>query len=190
MSMGQSGLLNPAQVHTGGNSIWHPSKAPQHVVGIADLWVCSDPGIRLVTYSLGSCIGLAIYDPVSRVGGMLHFMLPDSTIDPEKAAERPGMFADTGVPALFKGAYVLGLEKNRVHVMVAGGAQMFDISDSFNIGNRNYTALRGLLLRNKIRIDAEDVGGVVSRTLCLEMDTGKTWVKSGRDEVTLLWKGA
>lgn len=93
------------------------------IVGIADCQISADPESVLVTYALGSCIAVAIYDPAARVAGMLHFMLPESGIDPGKARERPFMFADTGVPLLFRRAYELGADKKRMVVRVAGGAQ-------------------------------------------------------------------
>jgi len=150
----------------------------QHVVGVADSHVSNDPNGRIATYSLGSCIGLAIYDPVAKVGGLLHFMLPESSIDPDKARETPSMFADSGVPHLFKSAYKLGLEKKRTKVVVVGGAQILDESGVFNIGKRNYTALRKIFWKNNVLIDVEEVGGSVSRTLFLEIGTGKIWMKA------------
>ncbi len=78
------------------------------IVSIADMKVTKNPDDTLITYSLGSCIGVAIYDPFVKVGGLLHFMLPDSRIDPQKAQRNPWMFADTGIPSLFKEAYKLG----------------------------------------------------------------------------------
>ena len=80
-------------------------------VGVSDMKVSNDPGAVLVTYSLGSCIGIAIYDSVVRVGGLLHFMLPESKLNLDKAKTTPCMFADTGIPALFKAAYKLGAKK-------------------------------------------------------------------------------
>ncbi len=71
------------------------------VIGVADCLVSDDPEAVLVTYALGSCIAVVIHDPVSRVGGLLHYMLPESTLDQAKAQERPYMFADTGIPLLF-----------------------------------------------------------------------------------------
>ena len=84
------------------------------VVGIADMKVSKDVDATLVTHSLGSCIGLAVYDPVAKVGGLLHYMLPESGLDANKAKERPLMFADTGIPLLFKACYNLGAEKKRM----------------------------------------------------------------------------
>lgn len=96
------------------------------VVGIGDCKVSDDPQAELVTYALGSCVGVMIHDPVTNVGGLLHFMLPESGIDREKGQRSPFKFADTGIPLLFQSAYAKGAEKSRLVVAVAGGAQMMD----------------------------------------------------------------
>ena len=147
------------------------------VVGVADMKVSNEPGVVLVTYSLSSCIGLAIHDPVAQVGGMLHYMLPESSIDGRKAKKNPYMFGDTGIPALFREAYKLGAKKNRLRVIVVGGAQILDQKGLFNIGKRNYTVLRKLFWKNNVMTDFEDVGGNVNRTLRLEIETGQAWLK-------------
>src|ERR1700688_1071691 len=98
------------------------------VVGIADLAASNNPNVILTTYSLGSCLGVAVYDPIVRVGGLLHLMLPDSRIDRGKAATHPAMFADTGMPALIHATGQLRAEKNRMLIYVAGGAQIMDNS--------------------------------------------------------------
>ena len=110
------------------------------IVGIAAMEVCQDLQTGLITYSLGSCIGVTIYDPVAKVGGLLHYMLPESQIDPQKAQKNPFMFADTGIPLLFKEAYRCGAAKSRIVVKVAGGSQILDDTGFFNIGKRNYMA--------------------------------------------------
>jgi chemotaxis protein CheD len=148
------------------------------IVGIADMKVTNDPEVVLITYSLGSCIGVTIYDPLARVGGLLHFMLPDSAIDKEKAKKTPGMFADSGIPLLFREAYRLGAEKRRLQVKLAGGAQILDDSGFFNIGKRNYMALRKIFWMNNVLITSEEVGGDVNRTLSLELATGRVYVKT------------
>ena len=150
----------------------------QYVADIADMAISSDPDSQIVTYSLGSCIGVAIYDPEKKVGGILHFMLPDSSIDPDKAVDKPCMFADTGIPKLFKSAYKLGLEKTKARVVVVGGAQVIDSADTFKIGKRNYAALRKIFWKNNVLIDAEDVGGTASRTLFMDIGTGKIWIRN------------
>jgi chemotaxis protein CheD len=148
------------------------------IVGIADMKVTNDPEVVLITYSLGSCIGVTVYDPLARVGGLLHFMLPDSAIDKEKAKKTPGMFADSGIPLLFREAYRLGAEKRRLQVKLAGGAQILDDSGFFNIGKRNYMALRKIFWMNNVLITSEEVGGDVNRTLSLELATGRVYVKT------------
>ena len=115
------------------------------VVGIADCQLSDDPDSVLVTYALGSCIAVVIYDPVVRVAGMLHLMLPDSTIEGLDAGRRPHMFADTGIPWLFRRAYAMGADKKRLQVRLAGGAQVMDDHGVFDIGKRNYTATRKIL---------------------------------------------
>jgi chemotaxis protein CheD len=158
------------------------------VVGIADMAVSNNANAMLATYSLGSCVGIAIYDPVSRVGGLLHAMLPDSTIDAEKAARKP-MFVDTGIPALFRAAYELHAEKHRVHIYVVGGAQIMDNSGFFNIGKRNYEAVTAIFSRHGLRSVAEEVGGLVNRTMYLNLATGQLSLKiSGQQEEVVLCK--
>ncbi len=147
------------------------------VVGVGDMKVSNEPGVVLVTYSLSSCIGLAIHDPVAQVGGMLHYMLPESSLDGRKAKKNPYMFGDTGIPFLFREAYKLGAKKNRLRVIVVGGAQILDQKGLFNIGKRNYITLRKLFWKNNVMTDFEDVGGNVNRTLKLEIKTGQAWLK-------------
>ncbi|MDD4050915.1 MAG: chemotaxis protein CheD [candidate division Zixibacteria bacterium] len=155
------------------------------VVGISDLQTSGDPQDVFITYSLGSCIGVTAYDPAARIGGMIHYMLPLSQIAPDKAAARPAMFADTGVPALLNTLLSQGAAKNRLVVKAVGGAQLMDQHKLFNIGERNFLILRKILWKNNILIKASDVGGMMSRTLRLELDTGRVTVKSSHGEVEL-----
>lgn len=163
--------------------------AQQVVVGIADLAVSNNQNVILATYSLGSCIGLTIYDPVVRAGGLVHVMLPDSGLDPAKAAGQPAMFMDTGVAALFRAAYGLRADKHRVQICVAGGAQVMDQSGYFSIGKRNYEALMKLLNTHRLSVCAEQVGGLVSRSLFLDLATGNVRLKvAGQPQEVWLWK--
>ncbi len=156
------------------------------VVSIADMCVSKDPSAFLITYSLGSCIGVSIYDPVVKVGGLLHLMLPESKIAPDKAEKNPCMFADTGVPVLFKEAYKYGADKKRIIIKIAGGAQVMDASGFFNIGKRNYMALRKIFWKNGVLINNEDIGGNVNRTMRLEIATGRLCLKvSDKGEIEL-----
>jgi chemotaxis protein CheD len=149
----------------------------QVVVGVAEMRISNQAEQVVITHALGSCIGVAIYDPLVKVGGLLHYMLPDSGLDVEKGRENPCMFADTGIPRLFKECYRLGAVKHRMRVKVAGGSQVLGGPEHFNIGRRNYAALRKIFLKNNVLIDNEDVGGVKARTMYLEIATGKVWVK-------------
>lgn len=152
-------------------------------VGVADCRVSDDRDAVLITYALGSCIGIAIHDPIAGVAGLLHFMLPESFIDPLKAAANPWMSADTGIPLLFRLAYELGANKSRLVVALAGAAQSLD-GGVFNIGKRNYLAARKILSTAGVRVHAESVGGADCRTVRLEAGTGRLWVRTagGLDE--------
>jgi chemotaxis protein CheD len=158
------------------------------IVGVGDMQVSNNPDATLVTYSLGSCIGLAIYDPMMKVGGLLHYMLPESSLDEAKARKNPYMFGDSGIPLLFKSSYKLGAKKNRLKVIVLGGAQILDQNGLFNIGKRNHTLVRKMLWKNNVMIDYEAVGGVVNRTIKLSVNNGEAWLKvSGEKAKKISW---
>ncbi|MBF0100261.1 MAG: chemotaxis protein CheD [Desulfobacterales bacterium] len=152
------------------------------IVGVSDMKVSNNIDETIVTYSLGSCIGVVIYDPVVKVGGILHYMLPESVLDKAKAEANPYMFADTGIPSLFKASYELGAKKQRMKVVVAGGAQIMDQKGFFNIGKRNYMALRKIFFKNNVLINYEDVGGNVNRTVRLKISTGDVYIKISSQE--------
>ncbi len=143
------------------------------VVGVGDCAWSSDPESVLITYALGSCIGLAAYDPVAKVGGLLHYMLPDSKIDPGKATGNPFMFADTGIPLLLNRLVEMGAVKRRLLLWAAGGAQVIDDNGVFNIGKRNHQALRRILWQAGLMLKSEQTGGTVSRTVKLEIGSGR-----------------
>ncbi len=147
------------------------------VVGIAELAVSNNPNAILTTYALGSCVGVAVYDPVIRVGGLLHAMLPDSTIDPAKAQAQPGMFVDTGVAALVRAARQMRADPQRLRVFLAGGARILDDQNLFNIGGRNLTAVAERLSREGLRLTAEQTGGQSNRTIALFLETGRVTLK-------------
>jgi chemotaxis protein CheD len=155
------------------------------VVGIGDCLVSDDPKSTLITYALGSCIAVVIHDPVTNVGGLLHYMLPESILDENKARQRPYMFADTGIPLLFQNAYRLGAVKSRLDVTVLGGAQVMDISETFNIGKRNHLALRKIFWKAGVLVRHEDVGGTLSRTVRLEIASGRVVLRHGQTEQIL-----
>lgn len=157
----------------------------RHIVGVADMKLATARRDIIVTHALGSCIGMAIYDPVVPVGGILHYMLPESSVNPEKAIKNPWMFADTGIPRFLKKAGELGAKKSRLIVKVAGGAQLLDPKEFFAIGKRNHMALRKLLWKSGIITKGENVGGTISRTLYLNLEDGRIWIQTAGKEVPL-----
>lgn len=156
------------------------------IVGIADMKLSKNPTETLITYSLGSCIGVVIWDPVVKVGGLLHYMLPEAKLDKGRAEKKPYMFGDSGIPALFKEAFNLGAVKSRLIVRAVGGSQINDPSGVFSIGKRNYLLMKKLFEKNNIVVKKEDIGGSVTRTVSLEVGTGRVLLKvSGKGEFEL-----
>jgi chemotaxis protein CheD len=158
---------------------------PLVTVGISDLEISDAADDVLVTYALGSCIGVIVHDPARKVGGMIHYMLPEASISPDKARESPAMFADTGVPLLFHGMYRAGCEKARLVVKVVGGSKLHDDGGAFDIGRRNYVAVRRMLWKAGVLIAAEHVGGAASRTAKLHVGSGRVTVRTATEEVEL-----
>lgn len=148
------------------------------VVDISDAKVSSDPEDVITTYSLGSCIGVALFDPVAHVGGMLHYQLPTSTLDKPKAEQAPFMFADTGMAILLKKLIAMGAGKKRMQVKIAGGASMSAGPKGFDIGKRNYLSIRKVLWQHGMFIDTEDIGGQSPRNMYLNMADGSVTVRS------------
>lgn len=156
------------------------------IIGVADMRIGEKADDELVTYSLGSCIGMVLWDPVVKVGAILHYMLPDSSIDAEKAIIKPYMFADKAIPQTFKEIYAYGAKKSRMKVYVVGGSQVMDKSGMFNIGKRNQMILRKMFWKNKVMVTREEVGGIVNRTIRLQVGTGRVFLKtSGEGEIEL-----
>lgn len=148
------------------------------VIDISDAEVSKDPSDVLVTYSLGSCIGVCLYDPAIHAGGMLHYQLPTSTMDLARARDNPFMFADTGMEWLLAALLSGGANKRRMHVRLAGGATMATGPQGFDIGKRNYLAVRKILWSHGMFIQGEDVGGSSARNLYMNMADGAVTVRS------------
>jgi chemotaxis protein CheD len=148
--------------------------------------ISADPGDLIVTYALGSCLGVCVYDPVAQVGGLLHLMLPQGSLSPEKAAKSPLMFADTGIPKLFLGSYALGAKKERIIVSVAGGAS-FSVSEEGDlaIGQRNVAMLRKVLWKNGVLLKKHELGGSEPRNMSLDVGTGEVLLGYGGQTRTL-----
>jgi len=153
----------------------------RHVVLVGDMKV-GQGGDFLVTHALGSCLGLMIYDPVTKVGGLLHAMLPLSKINPQKAEANPYMFVDTGVPEMFKAVYKLGGQKERMVVKAAGCGRPLSNNEMFKIGERNHMVLKKILWKNNVMLKAEDVGGTASRTVHFDLSTGEITISSGSEK--------
>ncbi|MTI86508.1 MAG: chemotaxis protein CheD [Balneolaceae bacterium] len=144
------------------------------VVGVSDLKVSDSENDLIITHALGSCLGITAYDPVAKVGGLVHVMLPLSKADPEKAKLKPAMYVDTGFGVLLSAVYDLGAQKKNLEIIVAGGASMKKKvgEDYFKIGKRNFTTLRKLLWKNGFMIAHKQVGGNKSRTMALTIANG------------------
>ncbi len=148
------------------------------VVGVGDYKISTSPLEVLVTYSLGSCLGVAAYDPQAGVGGLLHFMLPDSRINPEKAQAQPAMFADTGLASFLNELFALGATRKSLQVKLAGASKVLKDGEFFDIGRRNLLMAKKLLWKNNLAVLAEETGGDISRTLRIHMGNGRTLVKT------------
>ena len=147
-------------------------------VGMADYKVGRGPA-TIISYGLGSCIGISLYDPQTKIGGLLHIMLPDSK--QSRASENPAKFADTGLPLMLGDVLQLGAYRSRLVAKMAGGAQMFafaNATDIMRVGARNAEAVKKLLQEMKIRLVSEDTGGTYGRTVQIDLATGIYKVKT------------
>ncbi len=155
-------------------------------VGLAERALSRSRDDTLITFALGSCLGITIWDPHTSVGGLIHLMLPDANTNPEKASAQPFMFVDTGVPKFFKEAYALGAEKSRLVVCVAGGAALGVAGESsFQVGQRNLAAVRKLFWKNGVLIRAQETGGSTPRTMSLHVGTGEVVLRTDTGMRTL-----
>lgn len=147
-------------------------------VNFSEMKISTNPVETLVAFSIGSGIGLTIHDSVCCIGGVLHFMLPDSTFANGVNLEKvPFMFADTGVPAFLKALVEQGAQLERLKVVIAGGAQVPGQEGIFNIGQKNYEALKSILNNHDLKIHHENIGGTSSRTLSLSIESGCSSIK-------------
>lgn len=147
-------------------------------VGMADYKVAKTPD-NLISYGLGSCIGIAFYDAVTKVGGLSHIMLPDST--QARSVDNPAKFADTALPLMLDDMLRMGAAKERIKAKIAGGAQMFtfaNTTDVMRVGDRNAEAVRAVLKKMSIPLLADDTGGNYGRTVELKLDNGKYRIKT------------
>lgn len=152
-------------------------------VGMADLNVCVSPD-RICTLGLGSCVGIALRDPVTKIGGLAHIMLPDSTTIRNNS--NIPKFADTGIEELVKQVTRRGANRSRLVAKIAGGAQMFGFnsnSEMVRVGERNVQATKKKLAELRIPILAEDTGKNFGRTVIFYPETGDFVIRAvGKQE--------
>jgi chemotaxis protein CheD len=153
-------------------------------VGIGELAVSNDSDEVVVTHALGSCVAVCVSDDVAGVAGLVHVLLPHSSINPERAGVQPAAFADTGIPLLFRTAYQMGLLKSRCRVRLVGGADVTSIGGGdASVGKRNIQAARQMLWKNGVLIQKEAVGGREPRTVAIDVRDGRVRVSTGRETV-------
>jgi len=160
-----------------------PERAPL-IVNISDMKLSTDSRDVIVTYSLGSCLGVTAYDPKAKIGGMVHCLLPHATSAMQKARQNPFMFVNTGVATMVRQLIEKGAKRERIVIKAAGGANMRN-DTLFNTGLRNFESLEKLLESNKVPLTSCDVGGTIPRTLFLFLGTGRVVVRSFGEETEL-----
>jgi chemotaxis protein CheD len=148
------------------------------IVKVSDARISTDRQSMLVTYSLGSCIAVSLFDPEIKIGGMIHYQLPDSKMNEERARRDPFMFADTGLNLLINEMTKMGANKKRLSIKAAGGAAMKTGPAGFDIGKRNFLSLRKVLWQCGIMMHGQDLGGSNPRNMYLDIETGTVLVKS------------
>lgn len=155
-------------------------------VGMADMNVCCSPD-SIITLGLGSCVGAVLYDPVTKICGMVHVMLPDSTTISNNS--NVAKFADTGVEALLQMVLKKGAKRERLVAKIAGGAQMFSVNKNapmLKVGERNVEAVKKKLKELNIRLIAEDTGENYGRTVIFYPETGEYLIRAiGKEPTTI-----
>lgn len=152
----------------------------QVVLGVGDYGASNTPDDVVKTFALGSCVSVIFLDPKTRTVGMAHVALPESTINKAKAAEKPGYFADTAIPALLQMMSKYGCDKRGKGMVVklCGGANVMDTNDTFQIGKRNALAIKKILWSYGMGAVAEDLGGNFSRTVTISVSAGQITLSS------------
>jgi chemotaxis protein CheD len=173
-------LMSNASIISAGNKVF---------VGLADCKVGKDPNVILCSLPLGACLAVTLYDPVSKTGGLLHGLLPSSSMDPARAARHPAMFLDSGVKLLLSKLKDMKAEEQNIQVSIVGGAEFMDDSNLFNVGKKNYEFISRFLPTIGLTISAEDIGGRTNRSLMLHLGTGELFTKqTGQSEIMSLCK--
>jgi chemotaxis protein CheD len=144
-------------------------------VSISDMKISSDPGDMLITHSLGSCLGLAAWDPQAGIGALIHCLLPKS---PHPDVANPFMYVNVGVPLMIRRMAALGCSKGSLIFRAAGCGSMLNILNQFDTGAQNMAMLEALFAKNGVSLAAVDVGGSIPRTMTLHVDTGALIITS------------
>lgn len=153
-------------------------------VEIGGMALSSDPDDTLISYALGSCVGLAAYDPVKKIGGLIHCKLPVARQARPELGGGPAMCADVGAALLLQSMFDAGAAKHRLLITIAGCGNPVK-AITHDIGARNYTIIRKILWKNGLLVHAEDVGGEKPRTIALAIDTGEVTISSRGERVLL-----
>ena len=148
------------------------------VVGVGDMAVSNRPNMTISTFALGSCVGIAAYDPQKKVGGMIHIMLPESRLSPERAAKNPACFADTGIPRFFKTFQGMEASLQKLRIFVGGGANVMANADYFKVGERNLRAINHEFTKLGLKAHYHATGGCHNRTLHLALQDGSLTLKT------------
>jgi chemotaxis protein CheD len=160
-----------------------PGRGERSTIGIGEFIVTTACGAEIVTHALGSCVAVCLWDPETKIAGMLHFLLPESNLNAERAARQPGAFADTGIPLLFQAAYKAGALKARLRVSLLGGASVAGGPCGLDVGRRNVLIAKKMLWQNGVLVNGESLGGTDTRTVTLLASTGLIRVTRGREVV-------
>ncbi len=154
----------------------------RHDIGIGHIKTTATAGDEIKTYALGSCIAVILYDKKIKIAGMIHIALPDSAVNKEKSQSLPGYFADTGLPLLLKDFKKLGGDRKSTVIKITGGSSIMDENKTFDIGKRNAIAVKRFLWKQGLGVMKEDIGGNISRTVSIEIDTGKVLLSNAKDK--------
>jgi chemotaxis protein CheD len=151
-------------------------------IGIGHLKTTATPGDEIKTYALGSCVAVILYDKKTKIAGMIHIALPDSTVNNEKAKTLPGYFCDTGLPLLLKEFKKLGGDRKSTVIKITGGSSIMDENATFDIGKRNGIAVKRFLWKQGLGVMKEDIGGKISRTVSIDTDTGRVLLSNANNK--------
>lgn len=147
-------------------------------VGLGELQISRNPQNVLVSYGLGSCVGIGMYDPVLRIAGLLHALLPTSS---NGHIDQPAKYVDTGIQALLEGLIQAGAVRSRLVIRMAGGANMLvapGFSPTLNIGGRNVEVAYATLYRLNFKIAGQEVGGNIGRTIRFYVASGRMTIRT------------